>query len=1740
MHSGSDESQETASVNATLKELISLRGTKKGQLTKFNNFVTTLSDIPVQSVTSKQNKELIVRLNKIEGIIHEFDEIQTKIEVMTEEPKQLIERDSFEDLYYSSIALAQEVAESYSKANPDQNIDANSQPSYKSANTECNHMHNNIKLPTINLSTFDGNYLKWLEFRDTFDALINSNESISDINKFHYLRSSLVGSATVVIKSIEFIAQNYKVAWELLCARYDNKKILINNHLKALFALEPITRESHKAILFMIDHILKNLRSLETLGLPTDKWDVLIIYIMSTKLDSVTLSKWEEHKNNFTDYPSLNEFIKFIRNRADILETMFVNNNDKTNHKSFSSRKEINKSDSDNNQKKSFQQRISKSFVASANSKTKHNNNMDNRTCPYCNQRHRIVECSTFKDLSPQVRSSEAIKLNLCLNCLRRGHEVKDCRLDGNCRVCQQRHNSLLHVDQDNDNNQTILKSLSVSMPAQSSSQVLLGTAVVQVIDPKTKNTYLARALLDAGSQSSFITANLKNRMNLTTQNTSFSVTGINNAPVHLSNSCEVIIQSLIGPFVTHLKCLVMPKITGHLPNIPVDISRFILPANIKLADPNFSQPSEVDLLLGAEVFFDAMSPNKLKMGPGMPILQDTQFGWIVAGPLNISPGSLNKSDIKHTVCNFTKEINNNLIKFWNIEEVSTSKLPSSPHDEFCEQHFVDNTTRLENGRFSVKMPLLENPETALGESYYMAEKRLLNIEKKLMKNSSLREQYHNFIKEYEDLGHLTKIDRPPFGYFIPHHAVIRESSETTKLRVVFDASAKTTSKKSLNDIQAIGPTVQDELFDILIRFRQHKYVISGDITKMYRQVMLDKSQRNLQLILWRDDDSRPINILQLNTVTYGTAAAPFLSTRCLKQLADDCTDPMISEVIKHDFYYDDLLTGCSNQNDLLHIHKGVTHTLASACFPIHKFRTNCPQIFTSLTENTNSLDLDKESNVLGVLWAPNTDSLKFSINLNTDTQTLTKRNILSNTCRIFDPLGLLSACTITLKVLLQKLWKLKLEWDDPVPHDIKRLWEKVISHLNLFLTVSVPRYAMCSSPVKTELHCFVDASQDAYAACVYIRSLDADDVITIRLLCSKTRVAPLKPVTIPRLELCAALLGARLMNKVSNALRCKINNKYFWSDSTITLGWIKTQPKLLKAFVCNRINEIHELTERNSWRYVPTDLNPADLASRGVAPNVLIDSALWWEGPSFLLNAPSEWPTHPNIKVDLPEIKVHITQETHKFINFDNYSSATRLKRVYAYVFRFISNCKTSIKNKSPLTKVELQNSLNFLIKMAQRECFSHEIDTLSKGKSLKPKSHILSLSPFIDDIGVLRVGGRLKNAAIQYEKKHPALLDSKHNFTKILMTADHLRLGHAGPQLLLCSFREQFWPIGGRTLARSIVRKCIICKRFKAKTLNPYFGDLPTNRVTEFYPFQICGTDFAGPFMISSKKGRGNRVSKSYLCIFICFASKAVHLETVSDLSTAAFIACLKRFISRRGKPSNIYCDNAKNFVGARNELGRMLRSSLRSVHDFTSNEGINFVFNPPYSPTFGGLWEAGVKSAKHHLKRIAGNSSLTFEELSTLFTQIEAILNSRPLTPLSPDPNDLSPLTPGHFLIGRPLTSLPAPSGEIKNPKNRYTLIENLRQQFWTRWRQEYLAELQQRTKCRLHQQNLQIGDLVVFKEEGLPPLKWKMGRVQKVYPGSDGIVRVADFKTYRGTERRAVNKVCPLTNQEEEAE
>lgn len=1703
-------------------ELIKQRGSIRGRLTIFEKFLLALKANKPSDITSSQIDELRLRLNKLEALFADFDACQTRIEVLCPTlATQLEEREITESKFYSALTGAEALIKSH-PSNNNHNTKSNS-----------NTNNNNIKLPIIKLPTFDGNYFSWLEYRDTFQSMIHDVDTIPDINKFHYLRSSLEGSAALVIKAIEFTSDNYQVAWDLLCQRYNNKKILINNHMKALFKIEPISKESHRSLRYLIDIITKNLRALETLGQPVDSWDAIIIYMVSTKLDPVSSNKWEEHRSNLPDLPKLSQFIEFIRNRADILETTLANRSDKPENKNNFHNNKDNKHDNKPDNKNAYQpSKFTKSFVTS---KPKTSESL---SCPVCSQAHRIIDCNTFKSYPTNMKISEVAKLNLCSNCLRRGHKVTDCRL-GSCRLCNEKHNTILHKDKEEKPNtaSSMPTTPPVTMSVSCSGQVLLGTALVQVSSPELNHTYLARALLDAGSQSSFMTESLKQKLGLVNRNPeTHIISGINNVHVPISDSCDVTISSTTSPFNKKLNCLIIPQITGQLPNFPVNITQLNLP-NVAFADPHFYRPADIDMLLGADIFFDILSPEKMSLGPNMPILQSTQLGWVLAGSLGTN---LNKGPVH---CNFTKQIHDDMTRFWNLEEIPSTKPVLSADEEFCEEHFTKHVQRMPDGRFSVSIPFKESPES-LGDSLKMALKRFYNLENRLNKNLDLKNKYTQFIKEYESLGHLTKINRPQFGYYLPHHAVIREDSETTKLRVVFDASAKTTTNKSLNDIQAIGPVVQDDLFSILIRFRQHKFVLSGDIIKMYRQINVDPSQRNFQLILWRDDDRKPIETLQLNTVTYGTASAPFLSTRCLFQLANECPDPQVSEVIKRDFYVDDLLTGASTVDDLAHIHKGVTNTLSSACLPIHKFRTNCPTIFSHKTE-TESLDLNKEASVLGIRWAPESDSLTFSINVDTALEKITKRTILSNTCKIFDPLGLLSACTVTLKILLQRLWKLNLTWDEPVPSDVKNTWQKVSNNLQALLSLSVPRHVLCS-PSDWELHCFVDASQEAYSACVYIRSTDQNGDVIIRLLCAKTRVAPLKTITIPRLELSAALLGARLVAKVTAALRCPVHKRVFWSDSTITLGWIKTQPKLLKQFVCNRIHEIHDLTDRKSWRYVPTSLNPADLASRGIEPNQLIKCSSWWEGPPYLRLDESQWPQSPQTKPDLPEIKSLKTiinnsenNDNMQIIKFENYSSSLRLKRIIGYIYRFIHNTRNkNNKNIGSLKDDELKQSLTYLIKISQIQSFSHELNLIKKDKKLTSSS-ILQLSPFIDDSGVLRVGGRLNNTDFNFEKKHPVLLDGKHHFTKLLMRAEHLRLLHAGPQLLLASFREQFWPLGGRTLARKITRQCITCSRFRGKTMEPLMGQLPTNRVTKNYPFQICGIDYAGPILISSKKGRGNRISKCYICLFVCYCTKAIHLEIVSDLTSNAFIASLRRFISRRGKPNQINCDNGTNFVGASNELNRVLQSAINSIYDFTAEEGIRFNFNPPYSPTFGGLWEAGVKSAKYHLKRIMGNASLTFEELSTVCTQIEAVLNSRPLTPLSCNPHDLSPLTPGHFLIGRPLTSLPSPPTPEKRLKTRYQLMEALKEGFWKRWHQEYLAELQKKTKWRSPYPELREGTMVIFKEENLPPMKWRIGRVIKTHPGRDGVCRVADFKTYKGIERRALNKVCPLFDEEDVA-
>ncbi|XP_037930652.1 uncharacterized protein LOC119665502 [Teleopsis dalmanni] len=364
------------------------------------------------------------------------------------------------------------------------------------------------------------------------------------------------------------------------------------------------------------------------------------------------------------------------------------------------------------------------------------------------------------------------------------------------------------------------------------------------------------------------------------------------------------------------------------------------------------------------------------------------------------------------------------------------------------------------------------------------------------------------------------------------------------------------------------------------------------------------------------------------------------------------------------------------------------------------------------------------------------------------------------------------------------------------------------------------------------------------------------------------------------------------------------------------------------------------------------------------------------------------------------------------------------------------------------------------------------------------------------------------------------------------------HERNMHCGGQALLAAARQKLWPIKGKIMARSTIHHCVRCTRCKPITFEQVMGSLPRHRVQPNRPFFNTGVDFCGPFWVHYKV-RGKRPHKAYLAVYRCFATKAVHLELVSNLTTEAFIGSLKRFIARRGCCQNIYCDNATNFVGASNKLQELTTTihsnvAQEQITKTCSNKGIAFHFIPPRAPHFGGLWEAAVKSAKYLLVRSVSTETLTYEELETVIIEIEAILNSRPLTPMSSNPNDLQALTPGHFLVGDALTApVDATCEKVKSSLlTRWNLVAHLKQEFWKRWRAEYLMKLQVRNKWREECKNIEENTLVILKEDNVQPLQWPLGRIMKTYKGNDGFIRVVDVKTATGMLKRPIHKLAPL--------
>lgn len=1607
------------------------RGGFKGRITGVQNELNSGNEISLARAQSM--------LDTIQKAYDKFDEIQAQLERADEAELGSIYRTEvdalFDNVRYTLVDL----------------IDQKKAHVFTGPSTS-----NRPKLPDLTVPKFNGEMLNWLNFKSVFEEIVVKQTSLDNVSKYQYLETSLSGgSAYELIKSVT--GSDFVTAWSKLEVEYNHMGLIREKHCKDLYDVEPTNGKSNDLQRFL-DKIESNMHSLRALEVNVEHWDLLLIHHLSSKFDVKTRKEFESMKKPDSNV-SYEQFKSFIKNRIRVMSAM-------ESVVSF----EPSVTSTPNN-------KIQKSEVPRNNNKHKVLVAREAQSCPSCNESHSLFHCKSFMSMDVQSRQTFVRSKKLCFNCLSSGHWSNACTSSGKCKKCSKLHHTLLCVQ--NDVPQTTPQTAaSALVNTVLSKRIILATATVSLENPVTGQSVICRAFLDGGATTHFVTEHIVQLLSLPKLPSFTEIGGINDTITMNKHKVIATVKSRTSNFSEEVELLVSRRIVGDLPTEPIDISQLDIQSFGELADPNFNDPTRIDLLLGASIFFKIISGSKKEISPGLYLLP-SQFGNILVGQ--------QESTQKATVLCSIQRLQEQIQKFWEIEQTVFSN-NHTLEEKLAERHYAATFNRCLEGKYVVGLPF-NDKVNELGDSRDKTKMIFLRQEANLVKNPAKYEHYKEFVDEMIRMEHL-------------------------------------------EETNSVGPTIQKPIFSHLIQWREHAIGLIGDIAKMYRQIWHHPDDRDFLKIWWRFTPHDDLKSYRIKVVTYGTASAPFLAIRTLFQLATDEEEnyPEAAKLLRENFYVDDFSCSFRDVHHATQMKHKVTELLQKGGFELRKFSSNSSELVPDPTEGN-------VVKTLGVTWNTSQDQIVLEFNDIYFHVSFTKSSILSEIAQIFDPLGLCAPIVLRAKFIMQKIWQQHdIKWDDTVPKEIQEEWSDFRQQIRNVNAIVVPRALIRTGDKRIEIHGFADASERGYGAAIYLRSESG-----CHLVCSKSRVAPLKKMTIPRLELQAALLLARLV-KITKGNFSENYPTYFWSDSEITLYRIKSSPNRYCTFVGTRLSEIQELTCPTQWCYIPTKINPADICSRGLMPSELIESNLWWHGPSFLTNDSEQWPSQSKFEVNETqlELKENAAPAVPKMddtfiVRFSNYQ---KLLRVTSYIMRFynIVSKKTTIKQS--ITTSEIHDSLIRLVRYSQHLTFKDDLKELQRQKSVTKQSRLKYLNPFIDNEGVLRVGGRLNNAKLSYDNQHQMILSNENHFSRLILKHIHRENLHCGPLTLLNTSRQRFWIMNGRNLAKKVVRLCVTCFKNKPILINQIMGQLPENRLSCIRPFHTVGIDYCGYFLIKHLP-RSKVTITAYICLLTCFVTRATHLEIVYDLTTEAFLAALRRFVSRRGLPAHIHSDNATNFVGASRQLLELKELQMSQLHQlkveqFCCDNSIQWHFIPPKSPHFGALWESSVKQAKYHLKRSVHELIFTIEQLSTIVCQIEAILNSRPLTPLSDDPEDFKALTPGHFLIGQELNAIPEPS-MLELNVNRLSIwqkIQYVTQEFWKKWQLDYINSLQSRQKWTETQPNIQVGRLVLLAEDNIPVSQWLLGRIIEIHPGKDGIVRVVTVKTANNTFKRSIVKIAPL--------
>ena len=1441
--------------------------------------------------------------------------------------------------------------------------------------------------------------------------------------------------------------------------------------------------------------------------------------------------------------------------------------------------------------------------------------------CDACEGKHYFKQCDIFMDMSIKQRREHINVKKRCFKCLRQGHMASNCPTKIKCKKCLGAHNQLLHLDKEKSIN-TVVDETEIKQfvgHAKSDDDEInfsIRTIPVRITNKDSGKSRTINALLDEGATVSLISTDIYNHLGLKGRPIQFYLnTAGGQRTEHNSIIANAFISNPDGSYKRSVSLQTIDTPVGNYTPIDwsIEAKQWKHLENITFPPP-VKCPNTIEMIIGIDNAFHIRSLVEVAGGEDEPVARKTPLGWTVGGrsdaTLEMKESTCYFSQIERSPASFISNLNDKfacsttanpkiecncaeqnsvldkaLKNYWLVENLHVKKSEMLTNDEKRAIELLSTSKQTEKGKYIVSV-LWKNDNSTLENNYRQAKNRLISLLKsKMFRNDDVLKRYEEVIQTWLEKGYIETVNgvEATKGYFLPHFPVIRQDKATTKLRIVMDGAAKFNGK-SLNDEMLSGPSFMNDIATVLLRFRKKKVAITGDICEMFLRIGLTENDKRFHRFIWQKNDK--FQTYQFCSHVFGNAGSPSIAMHTIRMHAMKYKDlyPEAVDTILNSTIVDDNLDSVDTVEEAIQRIKELSQIYAECDMVIRKWCSNDSRALINVkkedqasgivVEDVGQMSILPQFKTLGVTWDAQTDVFKFQL----ETPTVgkwTKRAFASTYAKLFDPLGMVSPFVIKARILFQKCWKNQIGWDDPVPEPILSQWKEWLDDLNKLNGYTIPRCLDQRGSIKcanrTSLHIFCDASSDAFAAVAYtVTKKDSESISVLTL--SRARVAPIIYRSIPRLELDAAVLAADLMKACNDVMELPAENVFLWTDSTDVLCWLRSPSRSLHIYVANRIGYLHNNTPITSWRWVPSNLNPADAPSRGSSAKELKENKLWQNGPEFIRQTEDKWPLiesrlSPSKDAE-KEIKDDILSQTDRLVlqttiekeSKDSfcksmamrYSRFSKLRRVVAYClrwrYRMVSNqrkLRSSRKDsiiESP-TAHELQRAETALVRAAQQDSFPEIYSNLQNSENVPLENKLSAFRPGIDDKGCIRVYGRLQKAAhLDYNMKCPLILCPKHDLTKLIIRHIHeVEAKHSdGLNQTMALVHKKYWILKLNALVRKTLRSCYTCKLKNAfaRRSRQIMSPLPDFRINNsdkrLPPFHCVGIDCAGPFFVKMG-GKGRALQKRWIALYTCAQYRAVHLEMLYGMDCSSFLNSFTRFVSRRPRPKIVVTDNGGNFIKANKEL-RCLLENIDIDRCKIEYPSIEWKLNPPYSPNHGGFFERLIGSCKRSLSAVIQRGTLTDEEFNTALVTVESMLNNRPISRVQNSPNDLEALTPNHFLANCTLLDLaPIPEDQSWPPNQRWHFLQGLSDKIWRRFIVEVVPHLNKYTKWPRKVKDYKVGDIVLVlqDERGI----WPLGRVEKVYPSEkDGHIRILDIKYLGKTRKTSISNVMHFIDNE----